>query len=114
VPRCDKEEAASVTEERRRHPRFEIESGEAAVLPVALSVRILDISLAGVLVQARQAAKEGDRGRLRLDLGGMPFTADVEVKRVVSGGAADNYKIGIAFVGLSSEHRQMIQRFTQQ
>jgi hypothetical protein len=38
----------------------------------------------------------------------------VEVKRVVSGGAADHYKIGIAFVGLSSEHRQMIQRFTQQ
>ena len=103
-----------MTQERRRHPRFPIESGEAAVLPVALSVRILDISLSGVLVQARQGAKQGDRGRLRLDLAGMPFSADVEVRRVVSGGVADDYKIGVAFVGLSSEHRQMIQRFTQQ
>lgn len=84
------------------------------MLPVALSVRILDISLSGVLVQARQAAKEGDRGRLRLDLGGMPFSAEVEVRRVVSAGAADDYKIGVAFVALSNEHRQMIRRFTQQ
>jgi hypothetical protein len=103
-----------VNPERRRHPRFPIESGEAAVLPVALSVRILDISLSGVLVQARQSARPGDRGRLRLDLGGMPFSADVEVRRVVPGGLPDDYKVGIAFVGLSSEHRQTIQRFTQQ
>ena len=84
------------------------------MLPVALSVRILDISLSGVLVQARQPAKPGDRGRLRLDLGGMPFSADVEVRRVVTGGLPDDYKVGIAFVGLSTEHRQTIQRFTQQ
>ena len=103
-----------MTQERRRHPRFPIESGEAAVLPVALSVRILDISLSGVLVQSRQPAKPGERGRLRLDLGGMPFSADIEVRRVVPGGPADDYRVGISFVGLSPEHRQMIQRFTQQ
>lgn len=79
-----------------------------------MSVRILDISQSGVFVQARQAARPGDRGRLRLDLGGMPFSADVEIRRVVPGIGNDDYRIGIAFVGLSGEHRHMIRQFTQQ
>ena len=101
-------------QERRRHPRLPIEGGEAAILPVSLSVRILDISLSGVLVQSRQPARQGDRGRLRLALGGHPFTADVEVKRVSHGANEGDYRIGVAFLGLSPESRQMIVRFTQQ
>ena len=100
-------------QERRKHPRLPIETGEAAIMPISLSVRILDISLAGVLVQSRQPARQGDRGRLRLALGGRPFTADVEVRRVTSGTGDNDYRIGVAFVGLSTEGRTMIERFTQ-
>lgn len=99
-------------EERRRAPRHEIDSGELAILPVSMSVRILDISLSGVLVEARQPAKEGTYGRLRLDMAGMPFVADIEVRRVAGGGSG-TYRIGAMFRDLSSDHQQMIARFTQ-
>jgi len=103
-----------VHQERRRYPRLPIQGGEAAILPVSLSVRILDISLSGVLVHSRQFARQGDRGRLRLALGGQPFTADIEVRRVSPGTGDSDYRIGVSFVGLNPELRQMIVRFTQQ
>jgi hypothetical protein len=99
-------------EERRRAPRHQIDGGELATLPVSTSVRILDISLSGVLVESRHSAKPGARGRLRLNLGGQPFLAEVEVRRVVDGGP-NAHRIGAMFVDLSSEHRQMIRRFTE-
>jgi len=54
------------------------------------------------------------RGCLRLNLGGQAFAADVEVARVsrVSASADEGYRIGAVFVGLTAEHRQMIESFT--
>ncbi len=98
-------------EERRRAPRHEIDRGELATLPVSVSVRILDISLSGVLLESRQSAKQGTRGRLRLNMAGRPFVAEVEVRRVAEGGST--HRIGAMFVDLSPEHQQMITRFTQ-
>ena len=87
--------------------------GEHAVLPTALSVRLLDISLAGVLVESSQPAKAGVRGRLRLDLAGQPFAAEVEVRRIAPGMGGSGFRIGAQFVDLSDHHRQMIETFTR-
>jgi c-di-GMP-binding flagellar brake protein YcgR len=100
-------------EERRRSPRYEIEAGELAVLPVAISVQVLDISPTGVLLQSSQPAKLGSRGRLRMTMGGMPLSAEVEVRRVSPGVGNAGHRIGVMFVEISAEQRQMIERFTQ-
>jgi hypothetical protein len=105
----------SVMEERRRAPRFSLQRREAAVLPYSVSVRVLDISLAGVLLQCSQRVNVGARGRLRLNVGGTPVVADVEVRRIMGSPAArdTDYRIGAMFVALSREHRQVIERFTR-
>ena len=102
-----------MSDERRRSPRFDVVGGELAVLPIALSVRLLDISLSGVLVHASQSAKAGALGRLRLDLAGQPFAADVEVRRIAPGPGGHGYKIGARFVDLTDEQRQAIESFTR-
>ena len=90
-----------------------MDGAQPAILPVSMSVRILDISLSGVLVESRQPAKEGSRGRLRLNMGGMPFLAEVEIRRVQSPGKEGVHRIGAMFVDLSPDHQQMITHFTQ-
>lgn len=100
-------------DERRRSPRYEIDAGELAVLPVAISVQVLDISPAGVLLQSSQPAKPGSRGRLRMTIGGLPLSAEVEVRRVSPGVGNVGHRIGLMFVEISPEQQQMIERFTQ-
>lgn len=102
----------NVIEERRRSPRYPVVGGEPAILPLSLSVQLLDISQTGVMVQSAQHAKEGTRGRLRFNLGGQPFSAEVEIRRVASGPGGMGYKIGARFVDLSEEHRLIIEGFT--
>lgn len=80
-------------------------------MPVPISVRILDISLSGALVESSQPAKEGRRGRLTVDLGGVPILAGVEIRRVSRSRAG--YHVGVMFVALSDEQRQVISRFTE-
>ena len=87
--------------------------GELAVLPISLSVRLLDISLTGVMVQTSQAAKEGARGRLRLDLAGQPFAAEVEVRRIAPGPGGQGYKIGARFLDLTDDQQIIIEGFTR-
>jgi c-di-GMP-binding flagellar brake protein YcgR len=103
---------ADLIEERRRSPRYPVVGGEPAILPLSLSVQLLDISQTGVLILASQYAKEGSRGRLRFNLGGQPFSAEVEIRRIVSGHGGVGYKIGARFVDLSEENRQIIVGFT--
>lgn len=103
-------------DERRRSPRYMTGAGEFAFLPVAASVQVLDISQAGVLLRSQQPVKVGTRGRLRLSVGGSPFTAEVEVRRVSQGPAegGNGYRVGVMFVDIDPEHRQIIERFTRQ
>src|SRR5437773_6244992 len=106
--------AVHMVEERRRSPRYEIQTGELAVLPVAISVQILDISPAGVLLQSTHSATVGTRGRLTMTMDGRPFSADVEVRRISLDTSHVGHRIGVMFVDLSPECQQMIERFTQQ
>jgi hypothetical protein len=100
-------------EERRRAPRREVE-GQLATVPAVFNVRVLDISVAGVLLQSNQPVEPGARGRLRLTLDGSPFRADVEVQRIAVADTSDGYKFGATFVGLSPDLRHVIERFMTQ
>ena len=98
-------------EERRKAPRQEV-SEEFANLPANMSVRVLDISTAGVLLQSPRLLSPGARGSLRFTLAGAPFLADIQVRRVSSlNDSGSGYRIGATFVGMTLEHRQLIERF---
>jgi hypothetical protein len=101
-------------EERRRSKRLALPSAELVLLSLSMTVQVLDISLAGVLLQSSRLVHAGARGSLRLSLGGTPFSADVTVQRVVPSDLAGAYRVGATFVAISLEHRQVIERFTSQ
>jgi hypothetical protein len=103
-------------DERRQSPRFDLKTGEFAGLPFSMSVQVIDITVAGVLFQSSRSLEVGTRGLLRLNVGGTPFAADIEVQRVSDATAAKNltYRMGAVFVNISPEHRQAIERFTNQ
>jgi len=100
-------------EERRRARRHDMTYAEFAGVPFSLTVQVMDISLAGVLLQSSQPVKVGVRGALRLTLGGQSLTTDVAVTRVspLATGSDERYRIGAMFVAISPEHRQLIERF---
>lgn len=103
--------------ERRNLKRMTVEIGELAVLPVQMSVRVLDISLSGVLLQSAHPVEQGARGSLRLNLDGVPFVADIEVQRIspaLDPASADGYRIGASFVSTNREHQHAIERFIEQ
>lgn len=98
-------------EERRRNPRHQV-GEDFASLPANLSVRVLDISTAGVLLQSSRLLNPGSRGSLRFTLAGTPFCADIQVRRVSSAPEVGaGYRIGATFIGMTMEHRQLIERF---
>src|SRR5262245_34083609 len=98
-------------EERRRSPRHQV-GGEFANLPANMSVRVIDISSAGVLLQSARMLNPGSRGSLRFTLAGAPFAADLQVQRVCAASeAGSGYRIGATFVGVTQEHRRLIERF---
>ena len=98
-------------EERRRFPRHET-PGQLATVPASVNVQVIDISVAGVLLQSSEALAAGTKGNLRLHLDGSPFRADVQVQRVAAAPAGSaGYRLGATFVGLNAELRQLIERF---
>jgi PilZ domain-containing protein len=104
-------------EERRRSNRIAIGHIEPAYLPSSEAVRVLDISVTGVLLQSSRSIEPGTRGSLKLNFGGSPFSADVEVRRAVptaDGGSSPSYRVGASFVAITPEHRQLIERFANQ
>jgi hypothetical protein len=103
-------------DERRRSVRMVID-GQLATLPANVDVQVIDISVAGVLLQTNQPFDPGTRGCLRLNLWGTPFSADVEVRRVdklMNGERQAGYGVGAVFVAIMPEHRQLIERFASQ
>ena len=98
-------------EERRQFPRHDT-TGQLATVPASVNVRVLDISVAGVLLHSSEEVAAGTRGHLRLQLDGSPFKADVQVQRVATAPAGTaGYRLGATFVGLSPDVRQLIERF---
>jgi len=92
---------------------------EVAMLPAAENVQVLDISVIGVLLHSSRRVALGTRGSLRLNLAGAPFSAEVEIRRVSPAGinpgdSGSGYRIGATFIGITPDHRQLIERFASQ
>jgi hypothetical protein len=103
--------------DRRRVPRAVIADTELSVLAFPIPVRLLDISLGGVLLEASHPVELGTRGTLRFNFGGAPFSADVRVERLDRVGnesGPEKFSIGAAFVALSKQDQRVIERFADQ
>ena len=103
--------------ERRRVPRAVIADTELSVLAFPIPIRLLDISLGGVLFESSNAVELGTRANLRLNFGGSPFSVAVKVERLqdTRDGASDGrYLIGASFVALNRDHQRVIERFANQ
>lgn len=81
----------------------------------AESVRIVDLSVTGVLLQAQDAVGVRSKALLRLSVGGSPLAAEVEVTRVAPAAQlGDGYRIAAQFLAITPNHRQLIERFISQ
>lgn len=100
--------------DRRRTPRVVIAETDLSVLAFPVPVRLLDISLSGVLLEVNQPVDLGASGTLRFSFGGVPFSADVKVERrstLTSALGHGRFSIGATFVALSRQNQQVIERF---
>jgi hypothetical protein len=101
-------------EERRRSPRRFVD-GQTMAVHSAESVRILDLSANGVLLQSHDALDVSSRGMLRLSVAGSPLAAEIEVTRVTRAPSpADGFRIAAQFLEITPKHRQLIERFISQ
>ena len=98
-------------DDRRRGPRND-GGGVSMALPVAESVRVLDLSRGGLLLQTVSRPEIGSRARLKLSVGGEPLAADVEVRRVAV--THGGFHVGVRFVDMTPGHRRLIERFMGQ
>ena len=101
--------------ERRREPRVSMADNHQVGLPMALTVRLVDISAGGVLLSSSQKMRIGPRARLHTTLGTDPFNAEVEVRRVAEGGMEGNgrgrYRIGAVFTALDDVSKRSVHHF---
>jgi c-di-GMP-binding flagellar brake protein YcgR len=106
---------SQATLERRRQPRVPISDDQQVGLPMALTVRLVDISAGGVLLSSSQKMSIGQKARLHTTLGSDAFHAEVEVRRVAEGGLEGNgrgrYRIGAVFTALDEASRRSVQHF---
>ena len=103
--------------DRRRAHRDSVADTELTVRAFPIQVRLVDISLGGVLLESSHAVELGARGDLRFNFAGVPFSAEVRVERVDRARgetAAERYAIGASFVALSREDQRVIERFADQ
>lgn len=104
-------------QDRRRTPRAVMVDTELSVLAFPIRVRLLDISLSGVLLEASHPVDLGSKGTLRFNFGGVPFSADVRVERLTAlapAAGASRFSIGATFVALSRQDQRVIERFADQ
>jgi len=102
--------------ERRRLPRTVVGDTELSVMAFPVPVRLLDISLGGVLFEASSPMEVGTRATLRLNFGGSPFSVAVRVERLQAArsGVAGHYVVGASFVDLNRDDQRVIERFVHQ
>ena len=102
--------------ERRRHPRVSTDDQVHISLPVVVNAEVLDISSAGALISTPTPLETGQRAHLRVLLGREPFSAWVEVCRVIPGtivGREERYHLGVTFTSVDDTSRRTLQRFVR-
>lgn len=99
--------------EQRRAPRVR-DSGVRSAIRTRANVQVVDVSRDGVLLQTDKPFEVGSHCTLRLMLGGTPFTAAVAIRHV-SVISADrrscSYRVGAAFLGLTTDSRRAIEQW---
>jgi hypothetical protein len=89
--------------------------GHTMAVHSAESVRILDLSATGVLLQSRDAVDVSSKAVLRMSMAGAPFAAEIEVMRVaLAPRPAEGFRIAAQFLEITPKHRQLIERFISQ
>ena len=96
--------------ERRRAVRHVVTGVAEAGIMATNSVRVVDISVGGVLLASTRPALVGSRGRLSLTIGGNPLAAEVEIRRVVESPDHTGFSIGAMFIGITPGQRETIER----
>ena len=101
--------------ERRREPRVPMNAGRTVDLPTLLTVRLVDISAAGVLLSSPERLHVGQQARLRTMLGSEPLTAEIEVRRVAeggtNGGVRGGFRIGAVFTKMDATSSRSVGHF---
>ena len=108
--------ANGVQVERRRHPRIAPGEHVQVSVPVVVNAEVLDISSAGALLSTPTPLAEGQRAHLRVLLGREPFSAWVEVCRVIPGtivGREERHHLGVVFTSVDDASRRTLQRFVR-
>ncbi len=103
--------------DRRRNVRRVIVDTELSVLAFPIPVRLVDISMSGVMLESTQAVALGTQGTIRFNFAGDPFSADVKVERLDELAASSHgprFSIGATFVALRRLDQQVIERFANQ
>ena len=98
--------------ERRQSPRAAAADATEVNRAEWLTVKVLDISISGVLFLAPQHMVVGQTGQLKLRLGENSFAGDIEVRRtdrhqLPSGG----YRVAAAFTSLADGSRASLEDF---
>jgi len=100
--------------ERRRTPRVAALGLGRWEMIIWSTVRLVDISLSGVLLASSRPIEVSERAELRAAFDGDSFNSTVEVRRVqadepgVEGGAT---RLGVRFVEIDEGSRRMLERF---
>jgi hypothetical protein len=102
--------------ERRRSRRTSLSEGKFVNLVSRVAVEVLDISIAGVVLQSRRPLLAGATGALRFFLNGEPVNADVVIVRDAKAeqDSATTSWSGAKFTNIAPQCRRMIERFTKQ
>ncbi len=97
--------------ERRRWPRIAVSKQARLERTAEFDVRVLDISLGGVLIATPEAVAKQHQARISVRLGDVPIEADLEVRRVTRDRDGSDYKVAGRFVGLDEATREAMRRF---
>jgi len=97
--------------ERRRSPRIPMGNGAVVVRPVAMAVRLLDLSSDGVLLSCPDPIAPGSAPRIVARLGGRPLEAELDVRHVSSqwDQRSGGYRVGGRFVSLGPQAKQAVE-----
>jgi hypothetical protein len=90
------------TDDRRREPRFEVVGDLWATLEVRPSLRLLNLSQGGALVESLQPLSVDTQYQARLSAGDATSVVDVIVRHVREAGAG-GYQIGLEFADVTGD-----------
>lgn len=104
------------TAERRRFPRVSPDADLQMCVPAVVDAEVLDISSAGALISTAAPLQVSQRALLRTLLGGEPFSAWFEVRRIgdsTGRGSEIRHHFGVTFAPLQEQAQRTLQRFVK-